>query len=375
MKLLYITHRATKYVNRFWFSSITAAHELGYEFHLACNMQTVEHGTWENDCSKYGIVAHQIDFDRNPLGKSNLQAKRQLLALMEKERFDIVHCNTPTGGLIGRICAYKAEVPYVIYQAHGFHFWKGAPLKNWLCYYPVERHLAKHTDSLITINQEDYMLAKRKMPAKRVEYISGVGIDINKFAGTITDKEATRKLINVPENAFFLISVGELIKRKNHEVVIRAISQLQDINVHYVIVGTGVLNDYLLKLIQEQGVSKQVHLLGYRRDVAQLYKAADACCFPSYQEGLPVALMEAMATGLPCIASRIRGNVDLLPNSDYLFKPTDSRALVSLIEQMKRGIHLEEELKQNEKRLRLFAFDAICNDMKKIYARNFDDQI
>ena len=154
-KILYITHLSGKRVNRFWISAIYAAQALGYEFHLACNMTGAEHPAWEEGCKKYGIITHQIDFNRNPLSPQNIKAQKQLAKLL-KEGFDVVHCNTPVGGLVGRISAKKAKIPKIIYQAHGFHFWKGAPLHNWLLYYPAERLMAHKTDVLITINQEDY---------------------------------------------------------------------------------------------------------------------------------------------------------------------------------------------------------------------------
>lgn len=161
MKMLYIKHRSGKRMNNFALSAILAAKELGIDFTIANNMSMAEPGHFEQVCEQYGIKMVHIDFDRNPLSLNNIKAGKQLLALMEQEKYDIVHCNTPSGGMVGRLCAAKAKIPKVIYMAHGFHFWKGAPLKNWLCYYPVERFLAHFTDRLITINQEDFARAQK----------------------------------------------------------------------------------------------------------------------------------------------------------------------------------------------------------------------
>ena len=137
MKMLYIKHRSGKIMNNFAMSAILAAKELGIDFTIANNMSMADKENFARVCEQYDIKMVHIDFDRNPLGKSNLLARKQLLALMEKENYDIVHCNTPSGGVVGRLCAAQEKIPKVIYMAHGFHFWKGAPLKNWLFYYPV----------------------------------------------------------------------------------------------------------------------------------------------------------------------------------------------------------------------------------------------
>lgn len=241
-KLLYITHLSGSRVNRFWLTSIAAAHELGYEFHLACNMNGAEQPQFNEGCQQYRIITHHIDFNRNPLSGENKKAYKELLDLLERERFDIVHCNTPVGGLLGRLCSHKAHVPYVIYQAHGFHFWKGAPAKNWMFYYPVEKYLSRYTDALITINQEDYDAAK-KFHAKQVYYVPGVGIDQSLFTPAYKKNMEKRKELGLSENDFVVLSVGELIPRKNHEIVIRAIAEIKKkfstIPVQYLICGTG----------------------------------------------------------------------------------------------------------------------------------------
>ena len=316
MRLLYVTSLSGKRINGFMRSAIIAAKSLGFEFTMACNTDMADKAGYEQDCKEYGIETAHIDFDRNPLGKKNKIAYQQLNKLMSEREFDIVHCNTPIGGVLGRICAKKNKIPAVIYQAHGFHFWKGAPLQNWLFYYPVEKLLSHWTDVLITINKEDYKRAKKHMHAKQVEYVPGVGIDFKRFAKTQVDRAAKRKEIGIPEDAILLLSVGELIERKNHASVIRSLAELNEKRVHYVIAGMGPLKDSLTALAISSGVEKQVHLIGFRQDVAELFKAADVFVFPSHQEGLPMAVMEAMAAGLPIVASAIRGTIDLLENSD-----------------------------------------------------------
>ena len=365
-KLLYITHLSGKRLNRFWMSSIKAAQELGYEFHLACNMEEAEHPCWDKECEENGVITHQIDFDRNPLNPGNIGAARQLTELLKSEGFNIVHCNTPVGGLIGRICAKKAKVPKVVYQAHGFHFWRGAPLRNWLVYYPVERWLAHKTDVLITINKEDYERAQG-FKAKKVVYVPGVGIDTDMFCGSHEKKDELRKELGIPTDAMVLLSVGELIKRKNHRVVIEAVQTLG--NVWYVICGQGPLLEEYTELAGELGISDRVILVGYRTDVEDFYGLADVFILPSYQEGLSVALMEAMASGLPCVVSDIRGNSDLIEDESYRFHPEDKTRLISILKEKTTEINaIITGGIRNRKTVEKYKTEIVVENLKTIYS-------
>lgn len=372
MKYLYITHLSGKRVNRLWLSALKAAQSLGYEIHLACNMDEIVKPEWDADCLQYEITAHHIDFDRNPLARKNKKAHRQLLALMHKEKFDLVQCNTPIGGVLGRLCAKKAQIPHVIYQAHGFHFWKGAPLKNWLLYYPVEKWLSQYTDVLITINKEDYKRAK-KFNAGKVCYVPGVGIDLKKFNAGCVDKNQKRKEINLHADDFVMLSVGELIPRKNHEVVIRAMSVLmhngQIGNLEYVICGCGTYESELKQQAKELSVDTHVHFLGYRNDIAEICNCSDIFVFMSYQEGLPVALMEAMACGLPVICSSIRGNTDLIEDEiTGLISPNTPDDVAKAINIMKECKELRLRLASAAfQKIKQFDLSCVEAEMTKIY--------
>lgn len=327
MKMLYVTSLSGKRINGFMRSAIMAAKQLNIDFTLACNMDGADKEKYEEDCKAYGIKSVHIAFDRNPLAKQNyILAKKQLLALMQCEKYDVVHCNTPIGGVLGRICAHEAKVPYVIYQAHGFHFWKGAPVKNWVCYYPVERALAHYTDVLITINDEDYTRAKKFHLKKggHVVKVPGVGVDVKKFGDAIVDVKEKRKELGIPEDAIIFMTVCELIPRKNIKTVIKAFKEADIKNSYLTICGDGQSREELESQIITEGLEKTVKILGFRSDIEELLHIADVFVFPTKQEGLLGALMEAMASGLPCIASNIRGNSDLLGNDyKYLLDPMD----------------------------------------------------
>lgn len=377
MKMLYIKHRSGKRMNNFALSAILAAKELGIDFTIANNMSMAEPGHFEQVCEQYGIKMVHIDFDRNPLSLHNIKAGKQLLALMEREKYDIVHCNTPSGGLVGRICAAKAKVPKVIYMAHGFHFWKGAPLKNWLCYYPVERFLAHFTDRLITINQEDYSLAQKFHYKKggRAVYVPGVGIVTTKFTRNESIRTEERRALGIKAHETVLLSVGEVNCNKNHGAVIKALAMLGRKDIRYIICGVGDLMEKHRALAASYGLQEQVLFAGYQADIAKFYQAADIFVIPSLREGLPVSTMEAMAADLPCVASRIRGNADLLSQSQLLFEPGNVDDLVRALNMAMDKDIAEAEVSRNQHTLRRFEMSEAIDAMKNVYMKVMCDGV
>lgn len=377
MKLLYVTSQSGRRINGFMRSAIIAAKQLDIDFTIASNMDKADKELYIEDCETYGIKAKHIDFDRNPLAMKNYtHAKKQLLDFMRQEKFDVVHCNTPIGGVIGRICAKEAKIPYVIYQAHGFHFWDGAPLKNWICYYSVERYLAHLTDMLITINNEDYNRAK-KFTLKNngvVVKVPGVGVDLSKFDMSLRDlkekqtiRMSLRKLWEIDINAIIYISVGELNENKNHEVAIRALAKTKNKDFYYVVCGEGNKKEYLIDLAEKLGVRDRVRFLGYQSNIAEILLACDCFLFTSFREGLPGSLMEAMASGLPCIASKIRGCVDLLEESKYLFNPNNPNELSDMIISIMKKEESRREIEKNSKRVVSFNLNNAVESLKKLY--------
>lgn len=319
-----------------------------------------------------GCKSYDIRFSRSPFSKSNLTAYKQLKALVEKEHYDIVHCHTPNAAMITRLACrgVRKQGTKVFYTAHGFHFFKGAPLKNWLMYYSVEKICAHLTDVLITINHEDFELAKKKMHAKKVCYVPGVGIDLSKIQSVECGRAEVRRSMGVPEDCTLLLSIGELNVNKNHQVVVKALARLNNTNVHYAIAGLGDQKDNLLNLAKNLGVESQFHLLGYRTDALKLYKAADVFVFPSFREGLSVSLMEAMASGLPIVCSKIRGNVDLVEDGvgGFHFVPND---VDGLIQNLKNTIDDSAKIAQmggaNKEKIKMFSLENVLGMMKEIY--------
>lgn len=347
-------------------NDIKILQSLGYEVHIAANLSLSK----RDDFQAEDIIRHQIDFARAPRSKTNLNAYKQLKILLKETHFDLVHCHTPMGGVLGRLVAkkYRKSGTKVIYTAHGFHFYKGAPLKNWLLYYPVEWLCAFWTDELITINKEDYTRAQKHMHAKHVTYIPGVGVDLCKFSPITNGKDGNdvKRSLGMNKSDKLILSVGELNVNKNHEVVIRALAEIKDTTIHYAIAGTGDLYDYLVNLANKLGILERVHLLGYRSDIADLYKAADLYIHPSLREGLSVALMEAIASKTVVICSNIRGNKDIV-DENALFEPKNVNQIVEKIGQY---IILDNtaEVEQNYVKLKKFDLEKVAKEMKALYS-------
>ena len=228
MKILYVT-TISNTVNAFLIPHIQFLIEQGHQVDVAFNIvQEVN-----SELIELGCKVHNLQFQRSPLKKQNYIAFKKLKKLIQDEKYDLVHTHTPVASACVRLACKSMKNVKVIYTTHGFHFFKGAPLKNWLLYYPIERWLARYTDVLITISKEDYARAKKSFKAGRVEYIPGVGLDTKRFSKVVVDKLAKRREIGVPEDAFVLLSVGELNKNKNHETVIKAVEKLKNPNQKY----------------------------------------------------------------------------------------------------------------------------------------------
>lgn len=368
-KVLFVATVVRLHLNLFHLPYLRWFHEQGWQVDVAAN------NDFENpdDCVIPCCDNHYVmPFERSPFKRGNLEAYQQLKALLDREHYDIIHCHTPMGSVITRLAAGSArnKGTRVIYTAHGFHFYDGAPVVNWLLYYPVERILSRRTDLLLTINGEDYRRAKT-FHAGRTEMVNGVGIDLSRFSEASPEQKALiRRELGLREGDTFAITVGNVIPRKNQAVLIRAVKELNDPSFHLFVAGDGPLEPELQALAGELGIEKQIHLLGFRRDVYRLSSAADIFLFSSVQEGLSVSVMEAMACGLPIAASNIRGNTDLIDNGrgGFLVEPNDARGFADSIRMIMSDPTVRERMKQhNLQKIRGYSIDAVTEQMAQQY--------
>ncbi len=257
---------------------------------------------------EWGCRIYEISYARNPLSPQNIKAIREIKAIVEENEYDIVHCHTPVASVCTRVACrnYRKSGLRVIYTSHGFHFYKGGSIRNWILYYPIEKICSHWTDAMITINVEDYELAKKHFAIKNIVKIPGVGINIPKFNVEI-DKNAYLQKLSITESSKIVLSVGEVNTNKNHRLVIRSIAYLKDPSIHYIVAGKGDQIESNIELAKELGIKDQVHFLGYRNDIPELNQIADVFAFPSIREGLGLAAIEALASGTPVVGMDTRG--------------------------------------------------------------------
>lgn len=412
MKKALLVTTVSGFVPQFEMENVRLLQDMGYEVHYAANYHNVSYGTDNHRLDGTGIVRHQVDFVRSPYDiKGNLKAYRQLYEVVSEGGFDLIHCHTPMGGVLPRMvvrklwklgrrsnppsiqekrqmaqniqdqsnrqvttdeqenfareaavsaesteASEKADVvvlPRVVYTAHGFHFFRGARLRNWLLYFPVEKWLSRYTDVQVTINREDYKRAKKYWHTNcKVVYVPGVGVDVSYYRGEDLAngereqlRHSVREELGVKPDTILFLSVGELIPRKNHISVLQTLSRIGQLmmgnmaksgqklkettqdnlqegnhniakgkdegDYKYIICGHGKLESEIRKQIRTLGLEGKVLLPGYCEDIRPYLYACDYFVFPSLQEGMPVALLEAVASGCRCIVSNIRGNRDI----------------------------------------------------------------
>ena len=367
MKKVLFTATVDSHILQFHIPFLKLFKDKGYEVHVATN---------GNEEIPYCDVKHFIPFERNPLKINNIKAIFKLKKICDFEKFDIIHTHTPMGSVVTRLAANNSRKKYhtrVLYTAHGFHFFKGASLINWLLFYPVEKVLARYTDTLILINKEDYELAKRKFKkCKDIQYVPGVGIDENKFNFSLSNKEKIelRKSLGLNEDSFVMIYPAELSNRKRQIWLINTISNLlyKNSNIHLLLPGKDSLNGKCQQLVSELNLDNQVHFLGYRKDIPSLLKISDLALSTANQEGLPVNIMEAMFVGLPIVATNCRGNRDLVKDNvnGYLIELNDKSSFSKMVESLYKNKN-DSFGKQSKIIIKDYMLDKIMEKMKKIY--------
>ena len=368
MKILYVA-TISNTINAFLIPHIKMLINQGHHVDIACNILK----EIDSEIINLGCKIHNIEFQRSPLRKENIKAYKKLKKLIQQEKYDLVHTHTPVASACVRLACKNFNNIKVIYTAHGFHFYKGAPIQNWLIYYPIEKWLSKYTDCLITINNEDYKIAKEKFKAKHVEIINGVGIDTSKFTPqTLEKKLQLRKEYGFSEKDFILIFVGELNHNKHQDMLINVVHRLKDKipNIKLLLVGKGKMHDKYAQLVNKLGIEKYVEFLGYRNDVPNLMLISDIAVSSSRREGLPVNVMEAMATGLPLVVTNCRGNRDLVISgtNGYVVNIDDIESFSNEINKLYKSKNNRELFgKASLKIIKEYSLEKVIVQMRKIY--------
>lgn len=339
----------------------------GYEVHVATNT---------DNSIPYCDKKIKISFERSPYKINNLLAIGKLKKVINEEKYDLIHTHTPMGSVVTRLASKKARKKFgtrVIYTAHGFHFYKGAPKLNWMLFYPIEKYLSKFTDDIITINGEDYELAKQKFKTN-VYYVPGVGVPEEKFNIKMSEKENEdfKKSLGLKKDDFVLIYIAELNKNKNQIFLVNAMKKIIEKypNVHLLLAGKDSYNGYYQSITLKENLGDNIHFLGFRSDIPQLLEISDISVSSSLREGLPVNIMEAMCAGVPVIAVNARGVTDLIEHdkNGYVVKPDGIDDFVDKVFLLHDDKDIYRKFSaENKKKSDKYLLDKIMEDMKKIY--------
>lgn len=291
-----------------------------------------------------------IPFQRSPKNMRNLTAYHRLKTLIEQERYDLIVCNTPMGGMITRLAAKNArkQGTKVIYIVHGFHFYKGAPKKNWLLFYPVERIMAHLCDTLITITQEDFNFARKKFHTN-VVHIHGIGVSPERYHPvSIAEQHEMRTAEGLLLNDFVILCTGELNQNKNQATLIEAVSRCRNNIPHLrvLLAGNGLLEAKLKSRVRELQLEDIVTFLGYRTDLERVVPAVDLIVSCSHREGLPLNILEGMLCAKPIVASINRGHNELVDHKQtgFLFHQNDVSKLSSYIQILYTNTVIKEKM-------------------------------
>lgn len=372
-KVLFVA-TVDSHIKQFHINHLKWFKEMGYEVQVATNGKSeIEY------CDK----KHIISVERNPIKMKNLKAIKELRDIIKSEKFEIIHCHEPMGSVVTRLAAIcsRKKGTKVIYTAHGFHFFKGAPIKNWIIFYPIEKILSIFTDCIITINQEDYKLAKKHFYSKQIEIIDGVGIQQEKFGLKLREEEKMdlKNKLGIHNDETVLIYAAELSKRKNQEMLLNVINLLKkdNKNVKLLLPGLDSMKGKYQKKAKMLNIENEVEFLGYRNDVNYLMQIADIAVSTSRQEGLPVNIIEGMMRGIPVIATNCRGNRDLIKDgkNGFLIELDDENAYKEAIERLIQDKNLYNKIsKFNEKDSQKYSLKNIMQDLERIYIRNMEEK-
>ncbi|HWJ77135.1 MAG TPA: glycosyltransferase family 4 protein [Niallia sp.] len=318
-----------------------------------------------------------LPIQRSPFHLKNIKALLELGNIIDQNSYDIVHCHTPMGGVLGRLASQKArrKNTKVIYTAHGFHFCKGTPKKNWLIYYPIERFLSSFTDCLITINDEDYKIAKTRFKAKRITHVHGVGVNTDQFESlSETNKSLLKKSFGYNPNDFLLFYAAEFNKNKNQQLLLQSLDLLKEKvpNTKLLLAGNGPLLENCREMASDLGITHMVDFLGFLNDVKEILPICDVAVGSSLREGLPVNIMEAMACGLPIVASKNRGHSELVVDGDngFVVDPGNTKLFSAKILELYQSKELRTAMgKKSMERVKLYSLYEVKKEMIEIYSK------
>lgn len=323
---------AANYIGFFHFlwDDINIYNHLGYKIYAIADNGKNETYTLEIMRKKnVTFIDGKLD-SKKPLTQKNIEYYKQINNLLKKYHFDLIHCHTPIVGLIVRFAArqYRKYGTKIIYTTHGLAYTHLSSMKEYLVYHSIEDFASRFCDAIITINKEDFYQAK-KLHCQKVYHINGVGVDTRKISSIIIDKAKYRQKIGIPNDKIMILSIGELSVRKNHIVIVEAISKLKEKDQYiFAICGRKMTGSGTEELLRKKAAEKGVNVifLGFRNDIPEIVHCADIGAIPSLREGLGLSGIETLSAGVPMIGSDVQGIREYIINgkTGFLCNPHDS---------------------------------------------------
>lgn len=343
----------------------------GFDIDIACSEVGGRFEEVKRELAPYVNQIFKLSLVRSPFSLKNWTGYKDLTRLFKNNNYDLVWTNEPVMSVATRLAARNARKKgtKVMYMSHGFHFFKKAPMINWILFYPIERFVAGYTDKIVCINKEDFDRAQ-KFNVNEVAYIHGIGMDTSRLTKSVEKRTDIRKELNLKNDDFLILSIGELNKNKNQKTIIKALSTLDNSKIHYILCGKGTQLQDLEKLTSELGLDNQVHFLGYRRDVVDICTGVDLFAMPSLREGLGLAALEAMYCGLPLVTSNLRGFEDYnkAGRNGFLCSPTDYEDFATKIGELYTNKELADAMSNNNlKDVTPFILDNSLSEVKAIF--------
>lgn len=339
--------------------------EEGYEVHSACS-NTGRFSKLEQD----GFSMINIPISRSISPVSNLKSIYRLYKLMRKENYDIVHVHTPIAALLGRIAAKLAGARNIVYTAHGFYFHENMSKSQYKLFYNIEKYAARFlTDWLLLQSKEDYELSldNKFLRKDRIIHLSN-GVDItNKFNINIFSPNHLNELkqdLGIAEEDFVFTFIGRLVKEKGIFELLEAFTELNKHKKNIKLILIGGLNkserdQSSIQKLDSYLKNENILQLGYRKDIPELLAISNTFILPSYREGLPRSIIEAMAMKKPVIATNIRGcREEVFDNiNGYLVEKKSSESLYKAMEKIISNPERLNEFGQNSRQLAEEMFD------------------
>lgn len=376
MKKVLFVSNVLSHIHAFHLPYIKWFQDHGYEVHVMAN----NNGQQTEGFDRY----YDVKIIRSPFSLGNIAAYRDAKRIIEEENYDVVHCHTPMGGVIGRLASkgIRKRGAKVLYTAHGFHFYNGAPLINWLLYYTMEKSLVKNTDAIVTINTEDHARLE-KMIGKRLcrpYYVKGVGIDTGRFFPSPQELREQKKEANGYGGKILMFYAAEFIKRKNHAFLIENFAKVaaEYPNAMLLLAGKGPLQEKMEQLVRRLSLEDRVQFLGFRRDIPELLSMVDINLSTSLQEGLPINVVEGVASGCPELVSDIRGNIDLVQDgyNGFVYRGGQADDFCQKAAQLLRDAQLREQMSRNNlEQIKELDIQVLVEQMADIYTETLKESV